>query len=104
MTYDPKKTAKNPLTLDQLKSKLGEDDPKFAGRERKRERNLSLGRQLAKARNEAKLTQRALSETTGIAQSQIAQIEVGLGNPTWDTIEQICDAIGLDVLKTHDAA
>ena len=44
---------------------------------------------MVKSRDEKHLTQKQLSDITGIAQSEISKYENGLGNPSLDTIERI---------------
>lgn len=53
-----------------------------------------IGRQLAAARKARNLTQPALSELTGIQQSEISRIESGAGNPTAATLVRLADALG----------
>lgn len=49
---------------------------------------------MVKSRDEKHLTQKQLSDITGIAQSEISKYENGLGNPSLDTIERIAKGMG----------
>ena len=49
---------------------------------------------LREARTRAGLSQRALAERAGTAQSVIARIERGLTSPTWETLERLLTAAG----------
>jgi transcriptional regulator with XRE-family HTH domain len=49
------------------------------------------------ARTRAGLTQRALAERAGKAQSEIAKIERGRRDPTFATLERLVRAAGLDL-------
>jgi XRE family transcriptional regulator, regulator of sulfur utilization len=57
-------------------------------------KRAELGEILAAARKERSLTQPALSEITGVQQSEISRIECGLGNPTATTLLRLADALG----------
>lgn len=46
------------------------------------------------ARKEKNLTQKELSDITGIAQSDISRIETGNANPSLQTIERIANGVG----------
>lgn len=58
----------------------------------------SLGSLLEKARNEAGLSQKQLSDKTGIGQPNLSAIENGKGNPGLKTIGKIADALGINIL------
>ena len=51
-------------------------------------------RMLVKARNEKNLTQKELSELSGIRQSNISRIERGVCAPSINTLEAIANALG----------
>lgn len=53
-----------------------------------------LGAMLAEARKAHHLTQPALSNITGIQQSEISRIERGVGNPTAATLTRLAAALG----------
>jgi len=52
---------------------------------------------LHEARTRAGLTQRALARRAGTAQSVIARIERGLTSPTWETLERLLAAAGVEL-------
>ena len=54
---------------------------------------------LRSARDDAHLTQRRLSELTGIAQPTIARIESGASDPRVDTLRRLLDACGHALLS-----
>lgn len=49
---------------------------------------------LIDARSSAGLTQKELSQRTGIAQSDISRIENGNGNPSLKTLKRLAEAMG----------
>ena len=52
---------------------------------------------LAEARARAKLTQRALSDASGLTESTIANLEIGRHyNPTIRTVAKLALALGID--------
>ena len=51
-------------------------------------------RMLVKARNEKNLTQKELSELSGIRQSNISRIERGVCAPSINTLKAIANALG----------
>ena len=54
-------------------------------------------RSMIDARLEAGMTQKQLSEKTGINQSNLSRIERGTGNPSVATLERIASALGKKV-------
>jgi len=52
---------------------------------------------LRQARTRAGLSQRALARRANTAQSVIARIERGQTSPTWETLERLLDAAGVDI-------
>lgn len=52
-------------------------------------------RAIIRAREEQKISQRQLSERTGIAQADISRIETGDGNPTVRTLQKIASGLGM---------
>lgn len=59
---------------------------------------------MIKAREEQNISQRQLSEKTGIAQADISRIESGEGNPTLRTLQRIAEGLGMRlelVFKPH---
>ncbi|MBR1616111.1 MAG: helix-turn-helix transcriptional regulator [Treponema sp.] len=52
---------------------------------------------LIDARKACNVTQKQLSETTGIAQSDISRIETGSGNPTIKILKRLAEGLGMDL-------
>jgi len=52
---------------------------------------------LLDARERAGLSQRALAERAGTAQSVVARIELGATSPTTDTLRRLLDAAGFEL-------
>lgn len=61
------------------------------------ETETQIMRSLIEARLEAGMTQKQLSEKTGINQSNLSRIERGNGNPSVATLERIAAALGKKV-------
>ncbi|MBR6029424.1 MAG: helix-turn-helix transcriptional regulator [Clostridia bacterium] len=57
----------------------------------------SAGTALLEARKRNGLTQKALSEKTGIAQADISRLENGCSNPSLRTLQRLAAGIGLRV-------
>lgn len=57
---------------------------------------------IREARLQAGLTQREVSERTGIAEPTLRSYEAGRLNPKYETIQKIADALGTPVLKLLD--
>lgn len=55
----------------------------------------ALAENLAKARDFVGMTQKQLSESTGIYQADISKIERGLANPSVLTLKRLADGMGL---------
>ena len=58
---------------------------------------------LRAARREAGLTQRQVSERTGVAQPTIARIEAGSAEPRVDTLDRLLRACGRELTTTRRA-
>ena len=56
-----------------------------------------LAENLTQARESTGLTQKQLSDLTGIYQSDISRIERGLANPSLITLKRLADGMGLQV-------
>ena len=56
---------------------------------------FSLAESLIQSRDMAGLTQKQLSETTGIYQADISKIERGLANPSLSTLKRLADGLGM---------
>lgn len=68
---------------------------KTVGQETEKDIALLFAQQLSDARAKAGLTQKQLSEITGIYQADISKIERGIGNPSLLTLKRIADGIGV---------
>ena len=67
------------------------------GERRKLEIAMVFAECLMRAREGAGMTQKQLSEATGIYQADISKIERGLANPSLSTISRLADGMGLRV-------
>ena len=52
---------------------------------------------LREARRRAGLSQRALAQRAGTAQSVVARIEAGITSPSWNTLERLLAALGFEI-------
>ena len=51
-----------------------------------------------KARRESlQVTQKALSDLSGVALGALKKFESGRGNPTLSTLKKLCDVLGLEI-------
>jgi HTH-type transcriptional regulator, repressor for puuD len=56
---------------------------------------MELGKRIAKVREDCGLSQSGLARKAGTSQSAISQIESGERNPSFETIRQLADALGV---------
>lgn len=56
-----------------------------------------LAYQLLLARESANITQKELSEKTGIYQADISKLERGLGNPSLSTLKRLAEGLDMDI-------
>ncbi|HEV7381475.1 MAG TPA: helix-turn-helix transcriptional regulator [Dyadobacter sp.] len=49
-------------------------------------------------RESLKVTQKVLSELSGVALGALKKFESGKGNPTLSTLKKLCDALGLEII------
>lgn len=61
-----------------------------------------IGESIAKARKKKRLSQKAVSELTGIDKTSISKIERGKLNATIDTIDKLCNAVGARIRIFED--
>lgn len=80
---------------DTLKEQL--KDPDFKKEYDSLEAEYQLINAIINARKTTRITQKQLSEKTGIAQSDISKIENGNGNPSLKTIERLARGMGMNV-------
>ncbi len=59
-----------------------------------------LAENLIKAREIANMTQKQLSESTGIHQADISKIERGLANPSLSTLKRLAKGMGMELQLT----
>ena len=92
MSKNPRDTSKEEM-----------ENPEF----KKEWDNLEVEFQIIKAmidgRNENHLTQRELSDMTGIAQGDISKIENGNANPSIKTLDRLADALGKKLKVTFES-
>ena len=48
-------------------------------------------------RRQLKLNQLDLAEMAGISLATVKDVERGAGNPSWSTVEKICEVLGLSI-------
>ncbi len=77
---------------DVLNNKL--KDPEFKKEFDAIEPEFSLIRSLKATRKEKGLTQKELSELTGIAQADLSKIENGNANPSLKTLKRLAEGLG----------
>ncbi|MBO9611806.1 MAG: helix-turn-helix transcriptional regulator [Dyadobacter sp.] len=54
--------------------------------------------EVIKARRESlQVTQKALSDLSGVALGALKKFESGKGNPTLSTLKKLCDVLGLEI-------
>ncbi|MGI6221250.1 MAG: helix-turn-helix domain-containing protein [Coriobacteriales bacterium] len=80
-------------TLKELKQELMED-PEFAQAYEEIQPELAVMRAIASARAEQNLTQKQVSERTGIAQAEISKLENGTRNPSIRLLQRLADGLG----------
>lgn len=59
---------------------------------------MNVGNAIKQARKSKKISQTALAENAGIAQTSLSQIENGLINPHQSTIDKICASLNIPKL------
>lgn len=70
-------------------------DPAFKKEYDALDTEFEIVRALMDARIKSGLTQKELSERTGISQSDISKFENGNGNPSLRTIQRLADGMGM---------
>ena len=56
-----------------------------------------VGRFVAERRKALRATQQELARLCGISTHALCDLECGVGNPTFDLIERVLDALGLEI-------
>lgn len=82
------------MTLEEYKEKRMED-PEFASAYEEVQPEMSIIRALVDARTSQNLTQKELSERTGIAQTEISRLENGTRNPSIKLLQRLADGMGM---------
>lgn len=72
-------------------------DPEFRKEYEALEPEFTIVQALIDARKRSGLTQKELSERTGIAQSDISKLENGDGNPSLKTLQRLAAGMGMQV-------
>lgn len=71
------------------------EDGEEVGKEQVTDINLYLAQVLSESRERLHITQKKLSEKTGIHQADISKIERGIGNPSLSTLKRLADGMGM---------
>ena len=72
-------------------------DPEFKAEWEAQEPEFQLIKAMIDARTEQNLSQRQLSERTGITQADICKIETGEANPTLHTLKRLAAGLGMSL-------
>lgn len=59
---------------------------------------MTIGERIREARKNAGLTQKELGNKIGVSGALIGQYETGIRNPKIETLQKICNAIGVDLV------
>ena len=60
-------------------------------------KKVELGRYLAERRKALRVSQREMAGLCGISEHALVNLERGTGNPTFDLIEAVTEALGLEL-------
>ena len=82
------------MTLEEYKQKKMRD-PEFAQAYVEVQPEMNIIRALVDARTSQNLTQKELSERTGIAQTEISRLENGTRNPSIKLLQRLADGMGM---------
>lgn len=80
---------------DYLKDQMA--DPAFRQEWEALEPEFAIVQAIIDARKESGLTQKQLSERTGIAQADISKLESGNGNPSIKTLQRLAAGMGMRI-------
>lgn len=72
-------------------------DPAFRAEYEALAPEFTIVQAIIDARKAQNLTQKQLSERTGIAQADISKLETGNANPTLKMLQRLADGMGMDV-------
>ena len=70
-------------------------DPEFAKAYEEIQPEMNVIRAIIEARTSQNLTQKELSERTGIAQTEISRLENGTRNPSIKLLQRLADGMGM---------
>ena len=70
-------------------------NPKFADEWNALEPEYQIMRAIVEARKKSHLTQKQLSQVTGINQADISKLETGNGNPSLRTLNRLAEGMGM---------
>ena len=70
-------------------------DPEFAKAYKEIQPEMNVIRAMIEARTSQNLTQKELSERTGIAQTEISRLENGTRNPSIKLLQRLADGMGM---------
>jgi transcriptional regulator with XRE-family HTH domain len=65
--------------------------------------SMSFGKRLEQLREQSGLTAYALGKLTGITRQAIGKLEAGGRVPTWDTVQLLAKALGVDCTAFADS-
>ncbi len=87
------------IDMDDMQKYLDEQlkNPEFKKEYDALEPEFALSRAILDARREKGITQKELSERTGIAQGDISKLENGSANPSVKTLKRVAAALGKKV-------
>lgn len=72
-------------------------DPEFKAEWDTLEPERQIMRAIVEGRDEQALTQKQLSEMTGITQADISRFENGTGNPSLRTLKRLAEGLGMSL-------
>ena len=72
-------------------------DPEFKAEWDALEPERQIMRAIVEGRDEQALTQKQLSEMTGITQADISRFENGTGNPSLRTLKRLAEGLGISL-------
>lgn len=72
-------------------------DPEFKSEYEALEPEFAIIQAMIEARKEVGLTQKQLSDKTGISQSDISKLEHGIGNPSIRTLQRLARGMGKQI-------
>lgn len=56
-----------------------------------------LGKYIAERRKSLRINQRELADLCDVSEHALVNLERGNGNPTFDLIDKVCEALGLEI-------